>query len=218
MLNLKKYSMTAFVTKASKTIAALPTKGFSVKSPATPRAKGSSATTSRKFFKADTTTTTTATEKSINKMAEDNIEQAKYLAKHKYFIMSPGRQLGLSIPQLLKHDLSKLTPSEWGPYKRYWFGDRTPQDRKDFDVAREHHYQNNPHHYRQRSDISKNKVFKYQLEEVADWYAAAKAQSSNSSNFPSFANWYETNRQHFITHQDKPVESHVDSFIRKKIR
>lgn len=46
----------------------------------------------------------------------------KYVAKHKKYVYEEGRKLGVGRWQLLKHDLSKLSPSEWSPYVRKFYG------------------------------------------------------------------------------------------------
>lgn len=142
---------------------------------------------------------------------KDDYKNLKYIAKHKYYIIGPGRQLGLSYGQLLKHDLSKLTPTEWGPYAQHWFGKKTKEGEKAYATARAHHFANNPSHFDRGPR-------KYKLEAVADWYSAAKTQASDPSNFPDFKTWYMSNRENFITHPTKPISSNVDSFIRKKLR
>jgi hypothetical protein len=47
-----------------------------------------------------------------NAKLEDDFSNLKYIAKHKYFIIRPGRELGVPFFQLLKHDVSKFYPSE----------------------------------------------------------------------------------------------------------
>lgn len=142
---------------------------------------------------------------------KENYDNLKYLAKHKYYIISPARQLGLPLGQILKHDLSKLTSAEWSPYVQHWFGKKTKEGEKAYEAARAHHFANNPSHFDKGPR-------KYKLEAVADWYAAGKAQAVDPSNFPDFKTWYMSNRENFLSHPTKPISSNVDSFIRKKLR
>ncbi len=65
--------------------------------------------------------------------------------------------------------------------------------------------------------MSAEDTLKYQLEEIADWYAASKIQSGNPAGFPDFSSWYEMNRQRFVDHPSKPLSANVDSYIRTKL-
>lgn len=47
------------------------------------------------------------------------IQYGKYVGKHKYYVYKAGREFGAPRTRLLKHDLSKLTPSEWRPYAQF---------------------------------------------------------------------------------------------------
>lgn len=156
----------------------------------------------------------------IPKQAElkDDWSNLKYITKHKYNIIGPGRDLGLGYGQLLKHDLSKLSPSEWGPYRDYWFSDKgvtgknDPEIRKIFRTAATKHKAKNPHHTQSDTD-----PFKYRLEEVVDWYASAKTQTSDPKNFPEFISWYSANRERFINDPTNPVDFQVDFYIKRRL-
>jgi hypothetical protein len=151
---------------------------------------------------------------------KDDWENLKYITKHKAYIYGPMKQMGLSTGQALKHDLSKFSPGEWGPYSKFFHGKtgikgtNAPETRAAFREAVEsHHYTHNPHH-RQHA---KKMPFKYQIEEVADWYAAGKAQSSDPGSFPDFKTWYLSRRKHFMNHPTKPVSTKADAYIRTKL-
>lgn len=47
------------------------------------------------------------------------IQYGKFIGKHKYYVYKAGRELGASRIKLLKHDLSKLRPSEWSSYSAF---------------------------------------------------------------------------------------------------
>lgn len=51
---------------------------------------------------------------------------ASYVARHKWFVFRAGRITGAPLWRLLIHDWPKLTPAEWGPYVRSFYG---PQPR-----------------------------------------------------------------------------------------
>ncbi len=47
---------------------------------------------------------------------------AKYLLRHKWYVLRAGLKLNVSLLRLLIHDWSKLTPIEWMAYTHYFFG------------------------------------------------------------------------------------------------
>lgn len=53
-----------------------------------------------------------------------HLKYASYIIRHKWFVFQAGRLTGASWWRLLKHDWSKLLPSEWIPYARYFYADR----------------------------------------------------------------------------------------------
>lgn len=139
---------------------------------------------------------------------KDNWDNLKYITKHKYNIVGPGRDLELPWGQLLKHDLSKFTPAEWGPYRDFFFGPKgikrepegpIPEVKKKFKEAVKHHYRLNKHHH-------ENRAQKYELESIADQYSAAKTQSS-SKDFPDFKTWYKESKS----------DHELDKIIRNKL-
>jgi len=121
---------------------------------------------------------------------KEDYENLKYLVKHKYHVYKAGRALGLPRGQLLKHDLSKLSPSEWTPYKTFFFNKKhTPRDYDKFRQAvTSHHYPNNPHHGQYWKSRGQNMPRKFKLEQLADWYGAGKAQGRISKN-QNFIDW-----------------------------
>ena len=95
--------------------------------------------------------------------------------------------------KLLRHDLSKLRPSEWGPYVDYWYGQEgirglggpTPVILQRFRNAAQSHYGRNPHH---AYKLDKPYTVNTELESLADWYAVSRFQHLSVSNkaFPPF--------------------------------
>jgi hypothetical protein len=139
-------------------------------------------------------------------MLRAHLRYAWYLATHKYFVLVAGLRLGVPLWRLLVHDLSKLTPAEWGPYVRRFYAGRGSQWEKDqderaFHVAWQHHYQRNPHHWEHWLDrpvaapvqfggavppataLPMPPVFVAEM--VADWYGAGMAQGK-----PDIRHWY----------------------------
>src|SRR5688572_29402107 len=99
-----------------------------------------------------------------------HFKYASYVARHKWFVLRAGLKTKAPLWRLLIHDWSKLTPAEWRPYVRTFYG-RTPgpvelrhrfhgrpNDERNladwkadraaaFDKAWLHHQHRNPHHW-----------------------------------------------------------------------
>lgn len=119
-------------------------------------------------------------------------ENLKYILRHKYHLYTGGREIDLPRIQLLTHDLSKFRPSEFVPYKRFFFGEKTPQTKKNFlEAVRKYHYKRNPHHP-EHWDKGEDMPLKNKLEMIADWYSAGKTQGTHK--FKSFKSWFKKNR------------------------
>ena len=143
-----------------------------------------------------------------------------YLFKHKYFVMLECWKHGL-IWRGITHDLSKLRPSEFLPYARFFYGEGkgtrdTLRDESgyykpyetgciSFDKAWLKHCRRNAHHFqywalsRDGDDVDKSVVAiefdkKDVMEMVCDWYGASKAQKATKGvDF-----WYEKNKDKLI--------------------
>lgn len=110
-----------------------------------------------------------------------------------------GLRVRAPLWRLLIHDWSKLTPAEWGPYVRSFYG---PQPRTDavkaaFDAAWLHHQHRNAHHWQHwvlREDSGRTKVLpmpeRLAREMVADWMGAGRAITGRWD----VATWYEFNQ------------------------
>lgn len=46
----------------------------------------------------------------------------KYVIRHKLFVLQEGLKLGVSLWQLLGHDMSKFRSDEWQPYAEFFYG------------------------------------------------------------------------------------------------
>lgn len=116
-----------------------------------------------------------------------------YLCKvlqHKYFVLYVGFKLNMSIIQLLMHDMSKFTMSEFIPYRNkfYPFSKKSQQIEDNFNNAWKLHYSRNKHHweYWYDADGPQDMPREYVLELVADWIAAARAYNGY---WPNKDNW-----------------------------
>ena len=117
-------------------------------------------------------------------------QYAKYVARHKWFVLVAGRKTKAPLWRLLMHDWSKLTPAEWGPYATFFYAPRPPATRPGiaarrkaaFDRAWLHHQHRNPHHWQHwvlRNDNGNTDLLQmpesFVREMVADWLGAGRA-------------------------------------------
>lgn len=73
-----------------------------------------------------------------------NFRYFAHLLRHKWRVMVIGRRLGVPVWQLVVHDWSKFTPSEWEPYAtRFEYG---TEDERWYRASLAHIHRN-PHHW-----------------------------------------------------------------------
>ena len=124
---------------------------------------------------------------------EADVENAKYLYKHKRDVYNVGVQIGVPRAQLITHDLSKLAPTEWQAYKKRFHGNPTDVQRANYkNVQRNIHIKRNLHHIGHWGGVE-NMPIKYKLEAVADWYGANKAQGKTNLSFKEWFKMYRAN-------------------------
>jgi hypothetical protein len=114
---------------------------------------------------------------------KEDLEQLKYLAKHKYYVYKGGRELGAPTWDLVKHDWSKFKPSVWVPYREQMFGGhgKDPEVYKAFRKAVMEHVELESHH-----DYKYKNIGVPNLENFADWYSVAK---SHDPSTPDIKTW-----------------------------
>lgn len=130
-----------------------------------------------------------------------HLRYARYVARHKWFVLIAGLRTGAPLWRLLIHDWTKLTRSEWNPYVRSFYGgwawaERPAQVTAAFDMAWLHHQHANPHHWQHwvlREDSGATKVLEmpehFVREMVADWLGAGRA----INGYWDATNWYLSN-------------------------
>ena len=122
----------------------------------------------------------------------------------------------------LVHDMSKLSPKEFGPYARYFYGKYPDQPeyygdqrnanfnarwkgsvQDDFNDAWLNHQHHNPHHWQywvlkedDGPQIAIDMPYEYLLEMVCDWRGASKAITGTDNT----KNWYIANKDKMILH------------------
>lgn len=121
---------------------------------------------------------------------EEIIEQyLDSLIAHIRYVQEAGSDIGVSPNQLLRHDQSKFTDSEFPFYAKHFFGGGEPDG---FAYAWLHHMNYNPHHWQhwifpdnftpKGSDVENGVVEMpevYALEMIADWMGASKAYTGS---------------------------------------
>jgi hypothetical protein len=132
-----------------------------------------------------------------------HLEYASYVARHKWFVFFAGLKTRAPLWRLLIHDWSKLSPAEWGPYVRSFYGraGRTAEVRAAFNAAWLHHQHRNPHHWQHwvlREDDGDTRALpipdKLVREMVADWMGAGRAITGEWE----VASWYAANRSKIL--------------------
>ena len=140
-----------------------------------------------------------------------HLRYARYVARHKWFVFRAGLRVGAPLWRLLIHDWSKLTPAEWTPYVRSFYGSqgRTPEVRAAFDRAWLHHQHRNPHHWQHwllREDDGDTNVLpmppKLAREMVADWMGAGRAITGRWAA----AEWYVQNAHRIVLADETRVQ------------
>lgn len=127
-----------------------------------------------------------------------HLEYAAYVARHKWFVFVAGLKTAAPIWRLLIHDWSKLTPAEWMPYVRQFYGE---PDKAAFNRAWLHHQHRNPHHWQHwllREDDGPTVALEMPesliREMVADWMGAGRAITGKWE----VASWYAKNRDKIV--------------------
>jgi hypothetical protein len=140
---------------------------------------------------------------------------AWYVLRHKWFVFVECCRCGI-VWRGIKHDASKLLPSEWFPYMRFFYGPKgEPVQRRDktgyykpektgdeaFDFAWLHHQKRNDHHWQWWICPQDDGGFRVhemsdgaRREMLADWRGAGRAQGYGDNT----AAWYAKNKDKMI--------------------
>lgn len=137
-----------------------------------------------------------------------------YVLRHKWFVLVECWRVGLYW-RGVTHDMSKLLPSEFIPYARFFYGPKPvkrdptgyykPNDTGDaaFDFAWLLHQKRNDHHWQWwllPKDDGTWTVFEMPLaartEMLCDWRGAGRAQGT-----PDTVAWYKANKDKLTLHE-----------------
>jgi len=159
-------------------------------------------------------------------MLSAHAKYARYLARHKWYVLLAGLRYGAPLWRLLVHDASKVRPSEWRPYVAYFYGsERTgaPRGQHDqpnrtayaeqekrvrqvaFDRAWLHHQHRNAHHWQAhilRNDDGTTVALPMPeplvREMVSDWASAGRVITGRWE----VRDWYLANKGRMLLHSD----------------
>lgn len=154
----------------------------------------------------------------------------KTVLLHKWFVFLACARCGL-LWQGIVHDMSKLSPSEFFEYARYFGDGESPRDvalrMGESFSAWQHHKGRNPHHWQYWVDMTNcvgtlNRATltpldmpkKYIAEMVCDWIGAGKAYGRNSGvlwSVKRLVNWYRGNIGSMIVSQ--ATKEHILSIL-----
>jgi len=137
-----------------------------------------------------------------------HLAYARYVIRHKCYVLRACRRTGTSLWRGLVHDLSKFLPSEWGPYaKTFYRPDGTSQyhETEEFNVAWLRHQRRNPHHWQawllvmDRGDILPMRMpMVYVREMIADWIGAGLAITGKME----VREWYSKSKDNMKLHPE----------------
>lgn len=163
-----------------------------------------------------------------------HLKYLSYIIRHKWFVLIACCRFGIPF-RGITHDLSKLLPSEWLPYCRYFYGTYESWDElrnkahalgiyplckedvaREFDEAWLFHQHRNPHHWQfwilKKDDgtlLALEMPRKYVFEMLCDWIGAGRAITGRYE----VREWWQKNRDKMILHPEtrKAVQWLIDS-------
>ena len=128
----------------------------------------------------------------------------KNIITHKFWVLYYGIKLNMNIFQLIMHDLSKFSPTEFWESVKYYKGTSSPipacKSVNGYSLAWQHHKGRNPHHYEYWTDnYDKGTTlikmpYKYVMEMMVDWFAAGRTYQGKSFNFESQYEWWQNKK------------------------
>ena len=125
----------------------------------------------------------------------------KYVVVHKWFVFWECRRLGLGLRQSLRHDNSKFSRQEFGPYMDHWTKNlRDPERIRAYRAAWLHHIAVNPHHWNYWVDArgrAAEMPDEFVREMVADWRGVGMALGKGRENA---VHWYLQNIEALVLH------------------
>ena len=145
-------------------------------------------------------------------------EYAEYLDKHINAVKIAFDWICVNLPELIKdydadvlgeimikHDNSKWDDEEYFAYCEYFYGEKTPEVKDDFDYAWLHHQHNNEHHWQHwllRKDDGSTKALEMPYLDVIEMVCDHWAFSWVKDNLYEIFDWYEKNSEKMVLHEN----------------
>jgi len=145
-----------------------------------------------------------------------NLQYFWYILRHKWYVFLACLRCKLYWRGLV-HDLSKFRPSEWAPYRDYFYGPRPASKAtiEAFERAWLLHQHRNPHHWQywllRRDDgaVSALRMPDDCVQEmVADWIGTGRAITGRIEVW----SWYDSNKCTMKLHWE--TQRQVEDFLR----
>lgn len=154
----------------------------------------------------------------MNDTINQNLRYFWYIARHKWYVGRACIGEGLFL-RALTHDLSKFCTSEWGPYRRYFYGTAGEKHRREnkdgiptetgcrpFDMAWLMHQHRNDHHPQfwvlRNDDGSEHPLPMSEpamVEMLCDWFGAGAAIHGEASWIRTYK-WWKANGDRYPLH------------------
>ena len=150
----------------------------------------------------------------------NNLKYLDYVIRHKWYVLVEAIKLGIPWRGLI-HDLSKLKPSEWIPYRDYFYSktdvstftvtsstgfiSHKSYNQRRFDEAWNSHQKVNKHHWQYWVLLKDDGTIEalempdvYRREMLADWRGAGKAIHGKDETKA----WYLKNKHKMVLHKE----------------
>lgn len=167
----------------------------------------------------------------MNAIRQD-LRYLRYIARHKLYVAVACLREGLWL-RALTHDLSKLRPDEWRPYRAYFYGERGTENQaantggkpdetgdRPFDLAWLRHQHRNPHHWQfyllrkdDGSTVALPMAEQDRVEMLCDWWGAGAAITGEAS-WARTRRWYQDNADKIVLHPS--TRARVEAFLDRR--
>jgi hypothetical protein len=129
------------------------------------------------------------------------------IKKHKRQVLRNAWHMGIFC-HALRHDLSKLSPSEFWPSAKYYAGNYSPvykerMDNQYFSSICQHHTRRNPHHWEYWTDfffgriLMKRMPYKWACEYVCDMLSASKVYDPKHFKPETTLEYFRSKSKHY---------------------
>ena len=163
----------------------------------------------------------------IDDLMRDNYND--YLDKHINAVRLAFSWLCINLPELIKdydadmlgefidsHDVSKWEDEEYFAYCEYFYGEKTPEVKDEFDRAWLHHQHRNPHHWQHwllKQDDGTNKAIEMPYLDVIEMVCDHWSFSWMKDDLYEIFSWYDENKPKMILHPN--TKSLYESILEK---